>query len=121
MRGDKKLLELIEKNKRIIYISGHTHNRLDSDFPSAEADEYGNLFINTASIGNAQPCLKDCRELSSLRNSADAGEVQREINRHFICGSMGIFLDIYKNYILVKGYDFSEKKFIPRCYFKYEI
>ena len=55
MAGNKKLQKIIDDNKQIIYVSGHTHNRLDSDYPSAEQDKNGNIYINAGSVGNTQP------------------------------------------------------------------
>ncbi|MGN0502027.1 MAG: hypothetical protein ACI4HN_03785 [Ruminococcus sp.] len=48
--GDGRLQKLIDESGKIIYISGHIHNRLDSDFPSAEQDKSGNIYINAGSV-----------------------------------------------------------------------
>lgn len=118
MTGNTRLQRLIDEHSNIIYISGHTHNRIDSDYPSAEQDENGNIYLNAGSVGNTQPCLNDTKKLKALRDSLPKdSEEYKEINRYFKTASMGLFLDIYDDCITVRGYDFSQKKYIPRCNF----
>ena len=44
-----------------------------------------------------------------------------EINRYFKMASMGWFLDIHKEIIALKGFDFIGKEFIPRASFIFQI
>lgn len=99
-----------------------THNRIDSDYPSAEQDEHGNIYLNAGSIGNTQPCLLDTKRLKPLRDSLpkDSDEY-KELNRYFKMASMGLFMDVYENRIVIKGYDFSQKEYIQRCDFVFVI
>lgn len=120
MAGNGKLQRIIDSSKNIIYISGHTHNRLDSDLPSAEQDERGNIYINAGSVGNTQPCVNDIKNLKKAKIIVPKDHpLYKEIDRYFKMSSMGSFLDIYEDFVLVKGYDFSQKKWIPRCSFAF--
>lgn len=122
MSGNGKLQRLINDAGRIICISGHTHNRLDSDYPSAEQDQYGNVYVNAGSIGNTQPCTKDTRNLKKLRLSLSKDDpLYADINRYFKMSSMGWLMDIHKDVIALKGYDYTRKLFIPRAGFLFQI
>lgn len=122
LSGDSRLQRVIDDCGQIVYISGHTHNRLDSDFPSAEQDENGNIYLNAGSIGNTQPCIKDTKNLKKRKDSLPKEHLMyHEINNYFKMASMGAFLELYEDRIAVKGYDFSQKKFIPRCSFMFDI
>ena len=122
MAGNGRLQKIIDGYNNIIYISGHTHNCIDSDYPSAEQDELGNIYLNSGSVGNTQPCLLDTKRLKPLRDSLpqDSDEY-KELNRYFKMGSMGLFLEINDDCVCVKGYDFSQKEYIPRCDFVFNI
>lgn len=122
MAGNNRLQRIINGYGNIIYISGHTHNRIDSDYPSAEQDEHGNIYLNAGSIGNTQPCLLDTKRLKPLRDSLSKdSEEYKELNRYFKKASMGLFLEIHDEYISVKGYDFSYQEYIKRCNFVFKI
>lgn len=122
MAGNNKLQKIISDCGNIVYISGHTHNRLDSDYPSAEQDENGNVYINAGSIGNTQPCFNDIKNLKTMRNAFSKDSLMyHEVIRYFKMASMGLFLDLYQNRIVLNGYDFSLKKRIPRCSFAFEL
>lgn len=120
MAGNGKLQSIIDNSKNIIYISGYTHNRLDSDFPSAEQDERGNIYINAGSVGNTQPCVNDIKNLKNTKLTVPKNHpLYKEIDRYFKMSSMGLFLNIYEDFVLVNGFDFSQKKWIPRCSFAF--
>ena len=122
MAGNGKLQQLIYKAGKIIYISGHTHNRLDSDYPSAHQDGCGNVYINAGSIGNTQPCTKDTGNLKKLRLSLSKDNpMYTEINRYFKMSSMGWIMDIYKDVAALKGFDYSGAQYIPRASFLFQI
>ncbi|MGN0005938.1 MAG: metallophosphoesterase family protein [Candidatus Gastranaerophilaceae bacterium] len=122
MAGNDKLQHIIDKYNNIIYISGHTHNRIDSDYSSAEQDEHGNIYLNAGSIGNTQPCVLDTKRLKPIRASLTKdSEEYKALDRYFKKASMGLFLEIHDKYISVKGYDFSYKEYIERCNFVFEI
>lgn len=122
MAGNNRLQQIINYYNNIIYISGHTHNRIDSDYPSAEQDEHGNVYINAGSVGNTQPCILDTKRLEPIRDSlAKDSEEYKKINRYFTKASMGLFLEVHDEYISVKGYDFSYQEYIERCNFVFEI
>ena len=121
MAGNNKLQRIMDDSGDIVYISGHTHNRPDSDYPSAEQDEYGNTYLNAGSIGNTQPCFRDMSNLRKIKNAVQAdSSMAHEINQYFKTRSMGLFLDWYENGLAVNGYDFGSKKWIPRCSFVFE-
>ena len=118
MAGNNRLQSIIDKYSNIIYVSGHTHNRIDSDYPNAERDENGNIYLNGGSVGNTQPCLEDIKKLKPLRNSLPKdSEEYKEINRYFKMGSMGLFLDIRDDCFHIRGYDFIRNEYISRCDF----
>ena len=120
MAGNKKLQKIIDVNKHIIYVSGHTHNRLDSDYPSVEQDKNGNIYINASSVGNTQPCIRDMTKLKNLRENLTKCEpMRKEIDRFYKMSSMGLFMEVYADIIAIRGYDFSQKKYIPRCFFAF--
>lgn len=122
MAGNDKLQHIIDKYNNIIYISGHTHNRIDSDYSSAEQDEHENIYLNAGSIGNTQPCVLDTKRLKPIRASLTKdSEEYKALDRYFKMASMGLFLEIHDKYISVKGYDFSYKEYIERCNFVFEI
>ncbi len=120
--GDGKLQKLIDSRRRIIYVSGHTHNRIDSDFPSAEQDAYGNIYLNAGSIGNTMPCPREMKKLKPLRNMYEKGSAEyKALDRYFKAGSMGLFLDVQESTVTVNGYDFKQNEFIERCHFDFDI
>lgn len=122
MAGNNKLQRIINEYGNIIYISGHTHNRIDSDYPSAEQDEHGNIYLNAGSIGNTQPCVLDTKRLKPLRDSLPKdSEDYKALDRYFKKASMGLFIEIHGEYVCVKGYDFSYNEYIERCDFTFEI
>lgn len=122
MSGNDKLQNIIDRCGNIIYISGHTHNRIDSNYPSAEIDEKSNIYLNAGSIGNTQPCLLDMKRLKPLRDPfPKESEEYKRINRYFKMSSMELFLEINDDFICVRGYDFSQNEYITRCDFTFDV
>ena len=54
-----------------------------------------------------------------IEKRVSALEQYKEIDRYFKRSSMGLFLNIYEDFVLVNGFDFSQKKWIPRCSFAF--
>lgn len=126
LRNDHALQKLLNTHARIMYLSGHTHYRPDSDYCSAEfVSETLHLYINTGSIGNTQPCTADCRALRSMRNvylaNAPDSTEQIYIEGCFKSRSMGQVIEVFADSVAVKGRDFLMGKYIPRCSFRFPL
>ena len=99
-----RLKALLETYKDAIVMSGHTHV---SFYENANySDEY-NSFARTVHIGsNSQPCAYG--ESASMIRSYDS--------RHNVTpeyGSEGYTVEVYSDYIIYTGYNFSTGKIVP--------
>ena len=122
MAGNTRLQKILDSHRRIIYVSGHTHNRIDSVYPSAEQDAFGNLYLNAGSVGNTQPCLYDLRRYRALRDSLPRdSEEYRAINRYFKMGSMGLLLRLDADEVQIDGFDFEHAQRIERAHFVFGV
>lgn len=99
-----RLKALLETYKDAIVMSGHTHV---SFYENANySDEY-NAFARTVHIGSAcQPC--GYGESASMIRSYDG---RREVTSEY--GSEGYTVEVYSDYIVYTGYNFSTGKKIP--------
>ena len=90
-------LNLIAQYKNVVYFSGHSH----TNFEAQEINKYANIKkasdichrVHISSL--ARPRIWSGSELV---NSPD--------------GSQGFLMDVYDNGILLKGYDFSNSKYV---------
>ena len=110
LRENTKVKQILERHGNILYFAGHTHDSLDSDIPSIRQN--GTVtYINTASIGNTEPCPRNIRELKFLRNKKQHPSIEDYFRRK----SMGIRVDVYSSSISIRGMDFIHNKFVPLC------
>ncbi len=103
-----RLKALLETYKNTIVMSGHTHV---SFYENANYSNVYGSFAHTVHVGsNSQPCAYG--ENSSLVKSWDG---RRSVSRTY--GSEGYTVDVYENYIVYTGYNFSTGKIIPAACF----
>ena len=118
MAGDTRLQNVLNRHGRVIYVSGHTHNSLDSVYPSAVRDTRGNIYLNAASVGNTQPCIYEMKLHKAQRKSlAKGSEAYRALDRYFKMGSMGLLVRLEDDAVYVEGYDFERDAYIARAHF----
>lgn len=103
-----RLKELLENNKDVIVMSGHTHC---SFYDNANYSNVNGKFAHTVHIGsNCQPC--GYGEESTMVRSFDG---RHEVTVEY--GSEGYTVDVYREYIVYTGYNFSTGKKIPSACF----
>ena len=78
--------------------SGHTHWNLDSYQPILFGNLQGASYVNCSSVGY-------------VWNDEDKQEP----------GSEGIFVEVYEDYVLVKGREFVDRKWIANAQFVFPI
>ena len=99
-----RLKGLLETYKDVVVMSGHTHVSLYDN--ANYSDEY-NSFARTVHIGStAQPCAYG-GSTTYTRNTDGRYPVTTTY------GSEGYTVDVYKDYIVYTGYNFSTGKIIP--------
>ncbi len=110
LRENTKVKQILERHGNILYFAGHTHDSLVSDVPSIRNN--GTVtYINTASVGNTEPCGKTVRSLKSFRDKAAYPQLQE----YFCRRSMGIRVEVYDSHYIVRGVDFTQNKYSPQC------
>ena len=99
MRGEASTIkELLKDYPNAVVFSGHTHWTLDSYQPALYGKKQNASYVNAASVGY-------------LWNDADAREP----------GSEGLFIEVYEDYILVKGREFVDRKWVSAAQFVFEL
>ena len=99
-----RLKALLETYKDAIVMSGHTHV---SFYENANYSDEFNSFARTVHIGSSsQPC--GYGESASMIRSYDG---RRQVTPEY--GSEGYTVDVYSDYIVYTGYNFSTGKKIP--------
>ena len=99
-----RLKALLETYKDAIVMSGHTHVSL---YENANYSDEFNSFARTVHIGSSsQPC--GYGESASMIRSYDG---RRQVTPEY--GSEGYTVDVYSDYIVYTGYNFSTGKKIP--------
>lgn len=91
---DEKIRSLISPYKNAILFTGHTHWSLNSYKPVLFGNKQTNSFVNCASVGYLW--------------SDDDKQIE---------GSEGIYVDVYEDYLLIKGREFSDKQWISNAMF----
>ena len=91
--GDE-IKEIINQYPNAVVFSGHTHWTLDSYQPALYGNKQSATYVNCASLGY-------------LWNDDDKEEI----------GSEGIYVDVYKDYVLIKGREFLDKKWVSAAQF----
>lgn len=110
LRENTKVKQILERHGNILYFAGHTHDSLVSDVSSIRNN--GTVtYINTASVGNTEPCVKTVRSLKSFRDKSAYPQLQE----YFYRRSMGIRVEVYDSYYIVRGVDFTHNKYTPQC------
>ena len=89
INSDQTLRNILKEYPNAFVFSGHTHWSLDSLSPVKYGNGVDSSFINTASVAY----LWD-----------DEGNYQM--------GSQGIYVEVYEDYILIKGREFTEGKWV---------
>ncbi len=101
---NQRLKTLLKTYKNAVVMSGHTHT---SFYDNANYSDISGAFARTVHIGsNAQPCGYGTG--SSRIVSFDG---RREVTPEY--GSEGYTVEVYSNYIVYTGYNFSTGKKIP--------
>lgn len=103
-----RLKTLLEQYKHAIVMSGHTHV---SFYENANYSNLNGKFAHTVHIGsNCQPCAYGGG--TALQRSFDG---RKEVTPEY--GSEGYTVDVYSDYIVYTGYNFSTGKKIPDACF----
>ncbi len=103
-----RLRDLLETYTDTVVMSGHTHVTF---YENANYSNVLGTFAHTVHIGsNSQPC--GYGEKTSLVKSYDG---RRNVSRTY--GSEGYTVDVYENYIVYTGYNFSTRKKVPAACF----
>ena len=84
-----KIKEIINNYPNVLLFSGHTHWTLDSVQPALYGNKEKASFVNCASVGY-------------LWNDSDTNEP----------GSEGIYVDVYEDYVFIKGREFLDRKWV---------
>lgn len=99
MRDDFALQRILDDNRNIIYISGHTHFNLDSEFPFADYDsERNNIYVCAGGVTWAS--------MSPNRK----GDTLLHCN--------GVLVEVTENTLTLRGKEFATGEFIDNCYFR---
>lgn len=107
---NKKLFGILEAHGNILYITGHTHNSFDSDYPSIVLGEHQMVYVNAASFWNAQPCEKERKEFDQYFER----KVPSYLKRYLKARTMGLVIEVYEDEIVFKARDCVFRKWIPR-------
>ena len=103
-----RLKALLEQYTDTVVMSGHTHT---SFYENANYSNVYGTFAHTVHIGsNSQPCAYG--DKTSQEKSWDG---RRTVSRTY--GSEGYTVEVYSNYIVYTGYNFSTKQKIPAAQF----
>lgn len=94
----EQIKELLKGYPNAVLFSGHTHWNLDSYQPILFGNLQGASYVNCSSVGY-------------LWNDNDQQEP----------GSEGIFVEVYEDYILVKGREFVDRKWIATAQFVFPL
>lgn len=93
-----RLINILSKYPNAIMFSGHSHHTLEGEMP-VNINTKGPIFVNTGSMG--------------YLNQFFGSECESEIG-----GSEGLFIEVYKDYILIKGKEFSYNRWVANCQIK---
>lgn len=93
INDDDKMQAIIESYPNTYLFTGHSHWDLHSKTP----------FVNGGTSG------------ASYFNTASAGYIWSDANKA-VPGSEGLTVDVYENYIVVRGRDFVNQKWVPAVY-----
>lgn len=93
INDDDKMQAIIESYQNTYLFTGHSHWDLHSKTP----------FVNGGTNG------------ASYFNTASAGYIWSDANQA-VPGSEGLTVDVYENYIVVRGRDFVNQKWVPAVY-----
>ncbi len=113
LRENTRVKQILERHGNILYFAGHTHDSPDSDMP-AITSKGSVTYINTASVGNTEPCSKTVRELKPFRDKTVFPQLHEYVCRR----SMGLRVEVYDTYYLIRGVDFSKNQYSPHCFVK---
>ena len=94
----EQIKELLKSYPNAVMFSGHTHWNLDSYQPILFGNLQGASYVNCSSVGY-------------VWNDEDKQEP----------GSEGIFVEVYEDYVLVKGREFVDRKWIANAQFVFPI
>ena len=103
-----RLKALLEQYPDTVVMSGHTHT---SFYDNANYSNVYGTFAHTVHIGsNSQPCAYG--DKTSQQKSWDG---RRSVSKTY--GSEGYTVEVYQNYIVYTGYNFSTGNVIPAAQF----
>ena len=99
-----RLKNLLKTYKNAVVMSGHTHT---SFYDDANYSDVSGSFARTVHIGsNSQPC-----GYGTESKQVRSWDGRREVTTEY--GSEGYTVEVYSNYIVYTGYNFSTEKKIP--------
>lgn len=102
--NDDKCGEILDKHKDILHISGHCHTNMDSEWINASYNAEHNIaYVNGG-----------CMVWSGVGLNERPEYYQKD-------RAMGQLIEVYEDYIIVRGIEYVSGKFIPRCLHKFSL
>ena len=102
--NDDKCGEILDKHKNILHISGHCHQNMDSEWLNVLHDNKHNVtYLNGG-----------CMVWTGVGLNRRPEYYQKD-------RAMGQLVEVYENYMLVRGIEYVSGKFIPRCFHKVDL
>jgi hypothetical protein len=102
--NDDKCGEILDKHGDILHVSGHCHSNMDSEMVNAVYDpKYNVAYVNGG-----------CMVWTGVGLNVRPEYYQQD-------RAMGQLVEIYEDYILVRGVEYVSGKYIPRCLHKFSL
>ncbi len=102
--NDDKCGEILDKHRDILHISGHCHQNMDSEWINVLHDKTHNVaYLNGG-----------CMVWTGVGLNKRPEYYQQD-------RAMGQFVEVFEDYMLVRGVEYVSGKFIPRCFHKVEL
>lgn len=102
--NDDKCGEILDNHKNILHISGHCHQNMDSEWINVLHDKQHNVaYLNGG-----------CMVWTGVGLNSRPEYYQQD-------RAMGQLVEVYEDYMLVRGIEYVSGKFIPRCFHKVQL
>lgn len=102
--NDDKCGEILDKHKDILHISGHCHSNMDSEWINVSYDSEHNIAYANGG----------CMVWTGVGLNSRPEYYQQD-------RAMGQLVEVYEDYMLVRGVEYVSGKFIPRCLHKVDL
>lgn len=118
LQGSRALQQVLNNHGNILYFAGHTHYTLASAASSVLWDEDRRIgYLNTASVGNTVPDAARLHSLKIQMNQlgADRETVRRQYKALNTSGSQGLHVEVHRDFVQVRGVDYTTGTYIVGC------